>query len=934
MSNVIQRIPVKLHGAAGVRYSDNESLTFGVPFADRVLPEGALVHAVTGDGRSIPIQTDCMATWHKDLRFVKWLLVDMQADAVGDGETVWLEYPPAVETPALQTARGERMSSAADSPTPAITTTEANGLLTVDTGVLRLKLRTSFELWRHRECDSPIAGCQVKVADGWREVLHGDGILLYMKDQHGNLYTSRGVSPAPRVTVEEKGPLRVCVRIDGHLTSSQGIRFCPYRLRIHLYAGKMDLRVFHTFVFDQDPTRVELAAIGMKVMTHPGDRAVAAVGGEGQSAHWSRNSWHRRPQAESSCHDNTRKPLPEAGLSLLQTDDLHYAAQLNGVPFGVGGKAAGWAALGGSESSVVAVTRDFWQEYPKGFKIERDSLDVRIWPEDHAQPLSFLTPLCEPSINFHDTRDEEEVKRLLVENPTAPLWLSTFHARTEDEFRWVETMVNRHAQGRVASYNDVGTDNGIGAAKTTEVLLRFFDGPVANTAAASAAKMVQDPLAAVVDPTYLCGTGAVEHMLPAGDPRFADADAAMDDGHFEFCIMDPVERCRLYGMMRYGNLINNHGNSPDFLHHFYKDTEPHKILRFFGVYNNEARDHILVLWCHFLRTGNPKYLRPAQLAARATADVGFVHACPDDSDRIGVVHYHNLHVWSGVLCRSHSIVGGIMMDYYMTGNRRSLDVAIEAADQVVRVQNPAGILNCFYGNSLNREYVGPLSILLEAFQATWQERYGALAERSLAWLLRVARKPGHLPKDVYTVGPRGDEAIVSEQGLPAGTCGNHYNMYASALRLFPSRELKAFLVANADYWLWEVPRAGHFNLTYDSTVLCLAYDITGDPAYAARAMDLLSRYKAAKPEAQAKTIRNFVQYLMSGVLPRLMKTVALAMDRNPQVFAEQERSWRAQRDKLPDRIDDTDSPKAGEINMGIVSAEPFERAPECSDKIP
>jgi len=59
-----------------------------------------------------------------------------------------------------------------------------------------------------------------------------------MKDQHGNLYTSLGACPAPRVTIEEKGPLRVCLLIIGHLTSAHGVRFCPCRLRIHLYAGK------------------------------------------------------------------------------------------------------------------------------------------------------------------------------------------------------------------------------------------------------------------------------------------------------------------------------------------------------------------------------------------------------------------------------------------------------------------------------------------------------------------------------------------------------------------------------------------------------------------------------------------------------------------------------------------------------------------------
>ena len=59
-----------------------------------------------------------------------------------------------------------------------------------------------------------------------------------MKGQHGNRYTSLAASPAPKVVIEERGPLRVCVLITGHLFSAQGVRFCPYRLRLHLYAGK------------------------------------------------------------------------------------------------------------------------------------------------------------------------------------------------------------------------------------------------------------------------------------------------------------------------------------------------------------------------------------------------------------------------------------------------------------------------------------------------------------------------------------------------------------------------------------------------------------------------------------------------------------------------------------------------------------------------
>lgn len=113
----------------------------------------------------------------------------------------------------------------------------------------------------------------MKTADGWRDVLHGPGLLLYMNDQNGKMYTSLGTCPQPRVIIEEEGPLRICVLITGHLRSEVGVLFSPYKLRIHLYAGKADLRIFHTFIYDQDPTLIELAGIGLKVFLSPGDEA-------------------------------------------------------------------------------------------------------------------------------------------------------------------------------------------------------------------------------------------------------------------------------------------------------------------------------------------------------------------------------------------------------------------------------------------------------------------------------------------------------------------------------------------------------------------------------------------------------------------------------------------------------------------------------------
>jgi hypothetical protein len=524
-------------------------------------------------------------------------------------------------------------------------------------------------------------------------------------------------------------------------------------------------------------------------------------------------------------------------MSVLQSDDRTYAVLLDDRPFGAGEKSDGWASLKGDQGTAVAVIRNCWQGYPKGLALDKDGIDIQIWPEDYHENLTFTTPFEEPAVRFESkdksgpVRDEVEVQRILKENPTAPLNLKSFNIRNLEDADWVEDVLEKHAQGRIMTYNDTGTSNGIGAAKTTEIYLRFSGEYMDDDEVKRLAKSVQEQLAAVVDPGYICSTKALGHFYPEGDPQFAQVDRGMDD-IFQLAAVDPIEPCRLYGMMRYGNMVCSHSSAVGWVYLLYRDTDPSKALRYVGPYNNEAVDQIMAVWGHFIRTGRREDLLLAQNYSRCVADVSFVHAHPGSPDSVGLMHYHNGHQWSGGLSPSHSIISGILTDYYFTGNQRLLDVAREAADRVVRTQEPAGILSCH--GTLHREFTGPLSILMDMYQTTWEEKYGTLAEHSLNWLLRTVTVPGRLPNSVFTRGLRGDEAVVQPPCLPEVSWGNKYQLYEPALRLFPSKALRDFLIAEADYWVWQSPRD---MLNYACTTVCFAYDLTGDSSYAAYAKD-------------------------------------------------------------------------------------------------
>jgi len=701
-----------------------------------------------------------------------------------------------------------------------------------------------------------MAACSVLTRDGWHNLFRGQpGPYLYLTDTNGIKYDSCSTAPPPRITIEDAGPLRASICISGFHASNNGVLMCPYTFRIHAYAGKDYLRAFHTFVFDQNPDTLEFSQVGINLLVDLGDNVRMAFGGQDRT-HWA-DRWQT--------------------ARILQSSDLEYNVTRDEESFGCGEKTQGWAGLSGSSASAFVAVRDFWQQYPKAFELDTADMDIQLWPASCDESLVYSTPWKERPVFFNGTRDEATVCRLLEEKPTAPLNLKSFAPETIEDVLWIESMVDKHAPDRPATHNDVDMpSDGTGAGKTHELLLCFSASPIDDEAAEALATFVQEPLIAPADPAYACATRAARDLFGGRHERFDELDELLDD-IVEKVAIEPMELCRLWGFWRFGNMCASHAAGPGLIYQAYYNTDPIKAMRFVGSYNNEADDPCWGLWTQFLRTSDRRIFLAASGFSRAMGEVGICHAHPIRPEVVGLVHYHGGHQWTGGHSHSHTLNTALFLHYYLTGDRRMREIALEVADNAVRNQEPAGIISCRHGR-LNREFTGPLLCTIEAYVDTWFARYGDVARRSLNWLLRTQQQPGVFPISVYTRGELGDEALIETTENPLSHSGIVYPIFYEGLRHFDSPLLRETILHEADRVISR-NAGGHVG-----TACALAYEMTEDPIYAAFCHHALEAYiPHARISVHIADIALF-SAIRNGYIAVLKATVARAIETDEESF--------------------------------------------------
>jgi len=640
-------------------------VTSGVPFAQGALKAPDASALFDADGRELPLQTEVLATWPDGS--VRWLLLDFQIDLEPEqSRALLLRHGPAVRRAPIGNPVQMR---------------KTDDLVEIDTGPLRVRRHTRS----HHLLDEALLD------------LNGDGQFTDASENLGPARLVRGLLSAEllrpggklgfvvgeaepaTITVEQSGPLRACMRIEGR-HSAHGEPAFRYVLRVHAFRGQPFLRIFYTFINDhQDALMARLTCLRLHL--HCGN----AVGKDAYGLL------------------GATREITRGFDHVLQVDENRY--EVDGKP--AGKRAPGWAAVGAEKAGLAIGVREFWQQWPKRIQCMTGirevssgllgTVRVGIFPS-LREGLYAGKPIEEESKLYYYLRDG----------------LYTFK---------------------------------VGVAKTHELWATFYKGKPDVERLSAFFRAAEEPLLATCEPAYVDATKVYGDLPPADPKKYAGYDAWLSralDSHLKL-----RDKTREYGMLNYGDWYGerrvNWGNLEYDLQHG--------------------------LFLQYLRTGDRRFFLRAEQAARHHIDVDVVHATNPHlknpwaaAPQVGEIWLHALNHTGGYYDEKtsglpvsrtyhlghstnfgHVWVTGDLDYYYLTGDRRARDVALQIADAMLRhIPNR-------YGTHI-RTLGWPTIICLAAYDLTRDKKYLDGARKNWevlkknidwekGWVIRLAK--GH-----------------------------------------------------------------------------------------------------------------------------------------------------------------------------------------------
>lgn len=357
-------------------------VTSGIPLACGEVHDPEQIALFDDQGQERPLQCDVLARWPDGS--IRWLLLDFQTGLA------------ASETRRFTVRTGDGVQrSAVAGP---IEVSQTDTAIVMSTGPLSLRLSPrEFRLFDQVRLDLDGDGmCEADEQITRSEVA---GIVLTAPD--GEVFQA-DQGPA-RIVVEESGPLRACVRIEGSHHSRTN-RLFRYIVRLHAFRGKPYVKVHYTFLNDH---QTELMSKIKSLSLYVG-------------------------LARKVSPQNLLNRQSVINGRLLQVDDERCEIDRAAL----GSRGAGWAAISNEHYGAAVGIREFWQNWPKGFDVSPGLMSVGLLPEFAAGTYDGK-PLTEECQHSFYLRNGEYSFKIGVSR-TQELWANFFPGRPDadqlDEF--------------------------------------------------------------------------------------------------------------------------------------------------------------------------------------------------------------------------------------------------------------------------------------------------------------------------------------------------------------------------------------------------------------------------------------------------------------------------------------------------------------------
>ncbi|MEJ2194667.1 MAG: DUF6250 domain-containing protein [Ignavibacteriaceae bacterium] len=641
--------PIKLSWLEGNPPELSTGVSWGVP-----LPEGKINPSTwfllkSVEGRAMPVQSWPLAYWP-------------------DGSLKWVGLSTVVDSNAGTTFELEPVkTTSADPLKTKVELTETDNDVLVNTGILQCNIPK-----HSKRLISFIKLNGNEISSGGRLVcIRQNGPSKEIGNQPSK---EKFIGNTEKVTIEQNGPIRAVIKIEGRHVSESGNRsWMPFVIRLYFYAGQQSIRMVHTIIYDGNQQKDFIRGLGL-VFDIPLDEQLY-------------NRHIRFSGENGGLWDEPCQPLN--GRRPLDFKEDLYAKQLTGERI--------------TESETFSEQQQFlidhwatWNGFKlqqlnaDGFRVQKRTNDESTWIDagygKRSEGMAFVgdvsggLTVCVRNFwqSFPSTLEISNVK---TDNAQLKAWLWSPEAEAMD-MRHYDTLAWGHNLD--ASYEDVqpGLSTATGVGRTTEILL-FASTEVPSYETLN--KIVQQGN----QPPLLTVSSEYIHSIPVfGVWSLSDRSTIGKrwienqlDNAFKYYQLE-VEQRHWYGFWNYG----------DIRHSYDRDRHTWKYDMGGYAWDNTELMPNLWLWYSYLRSAREDIFRMAEAMTRHTGEVDVYHlgALKGLGSRHNVIHWG---CGAKEVRISQAALGRIF--YYLTTDERTGDLmhaSVEASNEAIGKLDPLRLI--------------------------------------------------------------------------------------------------------------------------------------------------------------------------------------------------------------------------------------------------